>query len=139
MRLGRNLIKYNAKRRKIFFGKAKEKYSLEKPKKYKIVISRDALLDIKSTKKYILDTFKYREYAENFSKKIKKAIKELDSFPKGYEATGYVIEGLNIYFKPYSTYLIFFVVEDSTITVIRVLKDRMYWQSIIRKIQKINR
>ena len=36
-------------------------------------------------------TFKYREYAENFSKKIKKAIKELDSFPKGYEATGYVI------------------------------------------------
>ena len=29
----------------------------EKPKKYKIVISKDALLDIKSTKKYILDTF----------------------------------------------------------------------------------
>lgn len=90
-------------------------------------------------KKYILDTFKYREYAENFSKKIKKAIKELDSFPKGYEATGYVIEGLSIYFKPYSTYLIFFVVENSTITVIRVLKDRMYWQSIIKKMQKINR
>lgn len=77
----------------------------DKPKKYKIVISKDALLDIKSTKKYILDTFKYREYAENFSKKIK----------------------------------IFFVVEDSTITVIRVLKDRMYWQSIIKKMQKINK
>ena len=108
----------------------------DKPKKYKIVISKDALLDIKSTKKYILDTFKYREYAESFSKK---AIKALDSFPKGYEATGYVIEGLSVYFKPYSTYLIFFVVEDSTITVIRVLKDRMYWQSIIKKMQKINR
>ncbi len=49
-----------------------EKHSLDKPKKYKIVISKDALLDIKSTKKYILDTFKYREYAENFSKKIKR-------------------------------------------------------------------
>ena len=58
----------------------------DKPKKYKIVMSKDALSDIKSTKKYILDTFKYREYAENFSKKIKKAIKELDSFPKGYES-----------------------------------------------------
>lgn len=111
---------------------------MDRPKKYKIVISKDALLDIKSTKKYILDTFKYREYAGNFSKKIKKAIKALDSFPKGYEATGYVIEGLSVYFKPYSTYLIFFVVEDSTITVIRVLKDRMYWQSIIKKMQKIN-
>ncbi|MBD5456098.1 MAG: type II toxin-antitoxin system RelE/ParE family toxin, partial [Lachnospiraceae bacterium] len=29
--------------------------------------------------------------------------------------------------------------ENSTITVIRVLKDRMYWQSIIKKMQKINR
>ncbi len=44
----------------------------DKPKKYKIVISKDALLDIKSTKKYILDTFKYREYAENFSKEAVK-------------------------------------------------------------------
>lgn len=112
---------------------------MEKPKKYRIVISKDALMDIKTRKKYILDTFKYREYAENFSKKIKKAIKELDSFPEGYETTGYEIEGLNIYFKPYSTYLIFYVVENSTITVIRVLKDRMYWQSIIKKMQKINR
>lgn len=111
----------------------------DKPKKYKIVISKDALLDIKSTKKYILDTFKYREYAENFSKKIKKAIKERDSFQKDYEAAGYIIQGLSVYFKPYSTYLIFFVVENSTITVIRVLKDRMYWQAIIKKMQKINR
>ncbi len=112
---------------------------VEKPKKYSIVISKDALWDIKSIKKYILDTFKYREYAENFANKIKKAIKELGSFPKSYETTGYVIEDLSVYFKPCSTYLIFFVVEDFTITVIRVLKDRMHWQAIIRKMQKINR
>ena len=63
----------------------------------------------------------------------------MDSFPTGYEETGHVIEGLSIYFKPYSTYLIFFVIEDSTVTVIRVLKDRMYWQSMIKRMQKINR
>jgi hypothetical protein len=40
-------------------------------------LSKDALADIRETKKYILTTFKYREYAENFSQKIKKAIKEL--------------------------------------------------------------
>ena len=39
---------------------------MEKPKKYRIVISKDALWDIKSTKKYILDTFKYREHVEDF-------------------------------------------------------------------------
>ena len=112
---------------------------MEKAGKYKVLLSKDALTDIKQTKKYILTTFKYREYAENFSRKIKKAIKELNAFPTGYESTGYVIEGLEIYFKPYSTYLIFFVVDENTVTVIRVLKDRMYWQSIIKKMRKINR
>lgn len=109
---------------------------MEKTKKYRVVISKDALADIKETKKYILTTFKYREYAENFSSKIKKAIRGLSTFPKGYESTGYVIDGLEIYFKPYSTYLIFFVVEETSITVIRVLKDRVYWQAIIKQMQK---
>lgn len=44
---------------------------MDKPKKYKIVLSKDALLDIKNTKTYILQTFMYKEYAENFSKKDK--------------------------------------------------------------------
>ena len=113
--------------------------SMHKPKKYKIVLSKDALQDIKNTKTYILKTFKYREYAENFSKKIKVAIKALDPFAEGYEKTGFLIEGLEVYYKPYSTYLIFFVVEGTTVTVIRVLKDRMYWQAIINRIKKINR
>ena len=94
--------------------------------------------DIKNTKTYILQTFMYREYAENFSKKIKFAIKALDPFAEGYEKTGYVIEGLEIYYKPYSTYLIFFVVANTTVTVIRVLKDRMYWQAIIKRMNKLN-
>ena len=47
---------------------------------------------LKSTKTYILQTFMYREYAENFSKKIKSAIKALDPFAEGYEKTGYNIE-----------------------------------------------
>ena len=109
---------------------------MDKPKKYKIVLSKDALQDIKNTKSYILQTFRYREYAENFSRKIKSAIKALDPFAEGYEKTGYNIEGLEIYYKPYSTYLIFFVVEDMTMTVVRVLKDWMYWQAILRKINR---
>ena len=83
-----------------------------------------------------MQTFRYREYAENFSRKIKSAIKALDPFAEGYEKTGYNIEGLEIYYKPYSTYLIFFVVEDMTMTVVRVLKDWMYWQAILRKINR---
>lgn len=112
---------------------------MDTPEKYKIILSKDALQDIKNTKTYILQTFMYREYAENFSKKIRSAIKALDPFAEGYEKTGFNIEGLEIYYKPYSTYLIFFVVEEAMVTVIRVLKDRMYWQAIINRMKRINR
>lgn len=112
---------------------------MDRPKKYEILLSQDALQDIKDNKRYILKNFKYREYAENFSKKIKKAIKSLTPFAEAYEKTGYEIEGLEVYYKPYSTYLIFFVIEDSTVTVIRVLKDRMYWQGIINRMKKVHR
>lgn len=40
-------------------------------RKYKVVISQSGKLDVKEKKKYILQQFKYREYAENFCKKIK--------------------------------------------------------------------
>ena len=43
-------------------------------KKYKVVIAQSGKLDVKEKKKYILQQFMYREYAENFSKKIKKAV-----------------------------------------------------------------
>lgn len=33
-----------------------------KPRKYKVVLAKDALNDIKEYKKYILKNFKYREY-----------------------------------------------------------------------------
>lgn len=112
---------------------------MDKPKKYKVLLSKDALQDIKDNKSYILKNFKYREYAENFSKKIKKAIKELDYFAEGYEKTGFLIEGMEVYYKPHSTYLIFFVVEGATVIVVRVLKDRMYWQAIINRMKKLNR
>ena len=51
--------------------------------KYKVLITDIAKEDIKEKKKYILRNFKYREYAEHFSRKIKKAVQELDTLPDG--------------------------------------------------------
>ncbi len=83
-------------------------------------MSKDALADIGDIKKYILTTFKYRGYAENFSKKIKKAIRELETFSTDYKNTGYKINGLEVYFRAYNTYLIFLIAEKDTVRVIRV-------------------
>lgn len=56
-------------------------------KKYKVVITQSGKADVKEKKKYILLHFKYREYAENYSRKIKKAAKRLERFPTGHEQT----------------------------------------------------
>lgn len=44
-------------------------------------------------------------------------------------------EGKN--YKAYSTHLIFFVIQEDRVIVIQVLKDRMSWQSIIKRIRYI--
>lgn len=70
---------------------------------------------------------------------MKVAIKTIEPFTLGYAKTGYRIDGLEVYYKPHSTYLIFFIVENDIVTVIRVLKDRMYWQAIINRMNRIHR
>ncbi len=79
---------------------------MKKRKNYKVVISKVAVNDITAIKKDILHTFHYRDYAENFSKRIKKAIQDLSIFLQSHIETKYV------------------------------LKDRMNWQKIIRQSTK---
>ena len=43
--------------------------------------------------------------------------------------------GYDIHMKPYGTYLIFYVIDNvnKTVTVLRILKDGMDWQYIIKQ------
>ena len=41
-------------------------------KRYKVVIAQSGKMDVKNKKRYILEKFKYRDYANNFSAKIKR-------------------------------------------------------------------
>ena len=49
-------------------------------KRYKLVIAQSVKIDVLNKKRYIIENFKYRDYAQNFSAKIKKAAQELDTF-----------------------------------------------------------
>lgn len=104
-------------------------------KKYNVLITQSAKIDVKNKKKYILINFKYREYAENYSKKIKSATLQLQHFPTGYEKTGFAYRGYDIYIKPYESYLFFYTVieQSSTVLVLRILQDGMDWQFIIKR------
>ncbi len=104
-------------------------------KKYKVLITDSAKMDIKEKKKYILEHFKYREYANAFSQNIKRAAKQLDTFPTGYNTAGFQYRGYDIYIKPQDSQLLFYTVneETATVTILRVLQDGMDWQYIIRQ------
>ena len=60
---------------------------------YQVLVAQSGKQDIKDMKKYIIETFKYRELGENFSKKIKKVPQTLDTFPVGYDTTGFLYHG----------------------------------------------
>ena len=102
---------------------------------YQVVVAQSGKQDIKDMKKYIIETFKYRELGENFSKKIKKAAKSLDTFPVGYESTGFIYRGYEIYVKLSDTYLLFYTVdhERRIVTILRVMKDGMNWKFILKQ------
>lgn len=86
-------------------------------------------------KRYILENFKYRELGENFTQKIKAAVEGLKVLPTGHNTTGIHYRGYDIYLKSYHTYLLFYIIDDEAaiVTILRVLKDGMNWQYILKR------
>ena len=83
--------------------------------------------------KYILNTFKYRELGENFTRKMKEAVAGLKVLPTAFDTIGLRYRDYEIYLKPYKSYLFFYVVneENATVTILRVLQDGMNWEFIL--------
>lgn len=99
--------------------------------------SRD---DMRKMKQYILTTFKYREFGENFTKKMKEAANGLKTQAAGFNTIGFQYRGYDIRLKPYRTYLFFYIIDPElmTVTVLRVLQDGMNWQCILKRWLKEN-
>ena len=86
-------------------------------------------------KQYIMNHFKYPELGNSFSMKMKRAALELEISPTGYSTTGFSLRGYDIYLKPYRTYLLFYTIDEDAgiVTILRVLKDGMNWQYILKR------
>lgn len=104
-------------------------------KAYKIQYTYSSRNDMLDMKKYILQTFKYRELGKNFTAKMKKVADVLRFLPTGYDKTGFQYRDYDVYLKPYQTYLIFFTVDEvnHVVTILRILQDGMNWQFIMRR------
>ena len=102
--------------------------------RFSVVLTKSAKYDVADKKRYILERFKYREYAESFSASLRKDVESLDTFPSGFGKVGFSYRGYDIYMKPINDNLLFYVVDEEikTVSVLRILQDGMDWQSIIR-------
>lgn len=101
-------------------------------KNYKIRFVPSARDDLARMKKYILSEFKYSQYGVNFDNKIKEASKIIKNSPTSYRATEFRYKGYDIYMRCVKSYLFFYVVDDNKISVLRVLKDGMNWEYIMK-------
>ncbi len=102
---------------------------------YRIEYTFSSRDDMREMKRYILDTFKYRELGENFTKKMKEAAEGLKTLPTGFNTVGFQYRGYEIHLKPYRTYLFFYVVDEEkkVVTILRVMQDGMDWQVILNQ------
>ena len=68
----------------------------------------------------------------NFDKKIKEALMIIKKSPTSFKNTQLIYKGLNIYMNNIKSYLFFYVVDDVNIWILRVLKERMNWENIMK-------
>ena len=102
---------------------------------YTLEFSESAAQDQIELKAYIFKEFKYREYGNNFDKKMKSATKAIKDAASSIRPTSFYYRGYVIYMLVHKTYLFFYVVDEvnRNITVLRVLKEGRNWMSIIKK------
>ena len=93
----------------------------------------EAYEDLFSLASYVYET----SYSYNYSKKVyddyDKAILSISIFPCGFKNTKIKYRDYSIYLLPYNIYNIFYIIENDTITVLRVLHQKRNWQRIIKE------
>ena len=52
--------------------------------------------------------------------------------PTSFKNTQLIYMGLNIYMNNVKSYLFFYVVDDEDIWILRVLKERMNWENMLK-------
>ncbi len=88
--------------------------------------------DLARMKQYILNEFKYPQYGVNFDNIIREASTIIKDTPTSLKTTDFKYRGLDIYMRCIKSYLFFYVVGGKTISVLRVLKDGMNWEYIMK-------
>lgn len=100
---------------------------------YRIRTTKEVGKDIDNLVAYMICSLKNGQAASTFLDKYDMQIRGIATFPFGYRGTGFKYQGYEIRMKPFSSYHIFFVIDAKKcqITILRILKDRQDWKTIL--------
>ena len=100
---------------------------------YRLQTTREATEDVVGMAEYIIEKFKNLDATLSFLDKYDKEVQRLKNFPFGYRGVSFEYRGYEIRIKSFDTYNVFFTVdiEDHCVYILRVLKDRQDWKSIM--------
>ncbi|MBR1597903.1 MAG: type II toxin-antitoxin system RelE/ParE family toxin [Lachnospiraceae bacterium] len=98
-----------------------------------IQLADEALDDLFDFSSYIFRSTYSLDYSINVYNVFYEAISSISIFPHGFKDTHINYRNYNIYLLPYDIYNVFYIFDDDTITVLRVLHQKRNWQRIINK------
>lgn len=102
--------------------------------RYSLRETKEAIEDITRQAAYMIEELENHKAALDFLDKYDEEVKRLACFPFGYRGISLEYRGYEIKLKSFGTYNIFFVVDmnENTITILRLLKDRQDWSAILK-------
>ena len=101
---------------------------------FNLVQTKEAGRDLDNLVAYMMYSLKNGQAANNFLSEYERQIHNLVIFPFGYRGVSFEYQGYEIHLKTFSSYNIFFVIDDlkHQIIILRVLKDRQNWKAILQ-------
>ncbi len=105
---------------------------------YNVLVTEEAENDVFELVKYIAINLGNIDASNNLYNSLEKEIHTLGHFPLKHVDTGIRYRGYMIHKKVYQSYLLFYIINNTQkeVYVLRILKDLMNWQRILRKENK---
>lgn len=102
---------------------------------YRVLVADEAIEDIFDYVKYIHLELCNPDAAEKLYQNLNREVKNMGDFPLKFSDSGIKYRGYVIHKKVFESYLIFYIINDKKqdVYVLRVIKDLMNWQKILRK------
>ncbi|MFA9378010.1 MAG: type II toxin-antitoxin system RelE/ParE family toxin [Lachnotalea sp.] len=101
---------------------------------YKVLVTDEATDDIFNLVKYIHIDLSNPDAAEKLYSNLNKVVNNTGIFPLKVSDSGIKYRDYIIHKKVFESYLLFYIIdnEKKEVYVLRILKDRMNWQRILK-------